>query len=56
MSAKIVEDEIYMSDCSIKVNAEKLGMFDIESIDEAYKRGYEAAKEKIEEIKKMIEE
>jgi len=54
MSAKIVEDEIYMSDCQIKVNAEKLGMFDIDSIDEAYKRGYEAAKEKIEEIKKMI--
>jgi len=56
MSAKIVEDEIYMSDCTIKVNAEKIGMFDIDSIDEAYKRGYEAAKAKIEEIKKIIEE
>jgi len=54
MSAKIVEDEIYISDCAIKVNAEKLGMFDVDSIDEAYKRGYDAAKEKIEEIKKMI--
>ncbi|MBR6504534.1 MAG: patatin-like phospholipase family protein [Clostridia bacterium] len=56
MSSKIVEDEIYMSDCNIKINAEKLGMFDIDSIDEAYKRGYNAAKEKIEEIKKMMEE
>jgi len=56
MSTKIIEDELYMSDCVIKVNAKKLGMFDADSIDEAYKRGYEAAKEKIEEIKKMIEE
>jgi len=55
MSTKIVEDEIYISDCAIKVNAEKLGMFDIESINEAYKRGYAAAKEKIEEIKKIVE-
>jgi len=56
MSAKIVEDEIYISDCAIKVNAEKLGMFDVDSIDEAYRRGYAAAKEKIEEIKKMMEQ
>ena len=56
MSTKIIEDELYMSDCVIKVNAKKLGMFDADSIDEANKRGYEAAKEKIEEIKKMIEE
>lgn len=56
MSSKIVEDEIYMSDCQIKVNAEKLGMFDINSIDEAYRRGYEAATQKIEEIKKIMEE
>ena len=56
MSAKIVEDEIYMSDCQIKINAEKLGMFDIDSIDEAYKRGYEAAIQKINGIKEIIEE
>lgn len=56
MSAKIVEDEIYISDCQIKINAEKLRMFDVDSIDEAYKRGYEAAKEKICEIKKLMEE
>lgn len=53
MSAKIVEDEIYMSDCAIKVNAEKLGMFDVDSIDEAYQRGFLAAIEKIKEIKEM---
>ena len=56
MSAKIVEDEIYMSDCQIKIKAEKLGMLDIDSIDEAYKRGYEATIQKINEIKAIIEE
>lgn len=55
MSAKIVEDEIFISDCVIQVSAEKLGMFDRDSIDEAYKRGYEAAKEKIDEIKKIMD-
>ena len=54
MGSKIAEENLEMSDYVLNVCTDKVGLLDIQKLDECYEYGYKSAIENIDEIKKVF--
>lgn len=55
MGSKISEESLEMSDIVLNVYTDKVGLLDIEKLDNCYKYGYNCVVENIDKIKKVLD-
>ena len=55
MGNKIIEQDLLVSDYVLDIDITNIGLFDINELDNCYNYGYMAMKNKLSEIKKILE-
>ena len=55
MGSKISEESLEMSDIVLNVYTDKVGLLDIEKLDNCYKYGYNCVVENIDKIKEALD-
>lgn len=54
MGNRIIEEELNKSDYILEINLESIGMFDINKIEKCFEIGYESMKNKLDELKEIL--